>query len=155
MASIKINSADMKQLQRKIEQLKKIDSSILGNEIGKSAFLIDQQAKKNISAAGFSHSKGGLTKGQKFNLNKAAKEVEILNDTKYSAFIEFGTRHKPIKLDDMLELGIPASYAAQFKANPLKKPTNVTAKPFFFSAVRVGFRSLLKQLDRQIKKAMK
>jgi len=155
MADIKINQADMKNLQNSIDKLLNIDKAILGAEIGKAAFLIDRKAKRNIASAGFSASSGGLSRGQKVNLNKQEKKAEILNDKKYAPYIEFGTRYKTIKLDDMLELGIPASYAAQFKASPLKKPTNITAKPFFFSAIRVGFKSLLDNLEKQIKKALK
>lgn len=145
----------MKRLNDRIEKMKRIDQQILGAEIGKAALFIDGKAKRNIASAGFSASSGGLSRGQKFVLDKMNKQVEILNDKKYAPYIEFGTRYKTIKLDDMLELGIPASYAEQFKANPLKKPSNVTAKPFFFSAVRVGFKSLLDRLEMQIKKSMK
>lgn len=156
MASIKINNADMKRLNDRIEKMKLIDKKILGAEIGKAAYLIDEKAKRNIASAGFTASSGGLSKGQKIEpKQKNTKKVMIFNDTKYAPYIEFGTRHKTIKLDDMLELGIPASYAEKFKANPLKKPSNVTAKPFFFSAVRVGFKSLLDRLEMQIKKSMK
>lgn len=151
MADIKINPKDLKDLQSKLNKLKDIDSRKLGNEIALSGTKITLRAKRAIAGSGFDHSRGGLMSGQKDIYNRSKKTVDIVNDTPYSPYIEFGTRFKTIKLDDMLKLGISPQYAAQFKANPLKKPTNITAKPFFFGSVRIEFQKLLNRLDRIIK----
>ena len=78
------------------------------------------------------------------------KMARVFSKAFYSPFIEFGTRDGNMKFDDMLELGIPKSYAEQFKANPLKKKTNLNARPFFFSSIRVELKNLLDRLDRRL-----
>ena len=45
----------------------------------------------------------------------------------YAPYVEFGTGGN-VTLDDMLELGIPASYAEQFKG---AKEGNMRPQPFF------------------------
>lgn len=52
----------------------------------------------------------------------------------------------------MLELGIPKSYAAQFKG---AKPGYMKPQPFFFSSARIGLKKLLMRLNGEIKKAIK
>ena len=53
----------------------------------------------------------------------------------------------------MLELGIPASYASQFKGKGIKD-VNLPARPFFFNAARIGLKNLLVRLNGEIKKAI-
>lgn len=151
MADIKINPKDLRDLQSKLNKLKDIDKRKLGTQIGKTGKDITRRAQRAIAGSGFDHARAGLKDGQKDIYNPSKKTVDIVNDTPYSPYIEFGTRFKTIKLDDMLKLGISPQYAAQFKANPLKKPTNVTAKPFFFGSIRIEFQKLLDRLDRIIK----
>jgi hypothetical protein len=54
----------------------------------------------------------------------------------------------------MIELGIPPSYAAQFKGKGIRE-VNLPARPFFFSSARIGFKNLLNRLNGEIKKAIK
>ena len=68
-------------------------------------------------------------------------------------YVEFGTGGS-VDLTDMLELGIPASYAAQFKGKGIKN-VNLPARPFFFNAARIGLKNLLVRLNGEIKKAIK
>jgi hypothetical protein len=59
-----------------------------------------------------------------------------------------------VDLTDMTELGIPESYAAQFKGKGIRE-VNLPARPFFFSSARIGFKNLLNRLNGEIKKAIK
>ena len=52
--------------------------------------------------------------------------------------------------DDMLELGIPSSYAMQFKGKGIRE-VNLPARPFFFSSARVGFKNLYKRVDNRLR----
>lgn len=155
MIDVKIDAKGLNDLKSKINKLQELDRKVLSNEIARSAYTIDKKAKAALKSANFSHSKGGLLQHQDVTVDKAKKQAVIFNGQKYAPFIEFGTRFKKIKLDDMVALGIPKKYAEQFKASPLKKATNITAKPFFFPSVRYGFNILLDRLNKQIKNSLK
>ena len=59
-----------------------------------------------------------------------------------------------VKLDDMLELGIPASYAQQFKGKGIKE-VNLPARPYFFSSAREGLNDLFMRLKKQLRNSVK
>lgn len=155
MIDVKIDNKDIRELQQKIKKLAQIDKSGLGNEIGKTAAFINYKAERALAAANFDQSKGGLIQGQDFGYDKASKTATIENTQNYAPFIEFGTRYKKIELEDLKALGLPVQYAAQFKASPLKKATNITAKPFFFPSVRFGMQKLLLSLRKRLNNAIK
>lgn len=155
MIDVKIDNKDIRELQQKIKKLAQIDKAGLGNEIGKTAAFIDFKAKRTLAAANFDQSKGGLIQKQSYGYDKANKSATIENSQNYAPFIEFGTRYKKIELEDLKALGLPVQYAAQFKASPLKKATNITAKPFFFPSVRFGMQKLLLSLRKRLNNAIK
>ena len=68
----------------------------------------------------------------------------------YAPYVEFGTGSK-VDLTDMLALGIPSSYAAQFKGKGIKK-INLPARPFLFNSARKGLQMLLLRLTKRIQK---
>ena len=67
--------------------------------------------------------------------------------------MEFGTG-RLVDLEDLTDLGLPASYAMQFKGKGIKE-VNLPARPFFFSSVRIELKKLLDRLDKTIKKITK
>lgn len=167
MANIKINNRDLKQLSRKINELRKLSDKGLSTELGTTVALADARMKRTISGSGFKQSKGGLIQGQ--NYGKNGNEAYVENVTNYSPYVEFGIG-KGVDLSEMRELGISASYAAQFKGkgftgtipvnlgtkeNPnwrqITFPQDRAAKPFFFPAVRVELQNLLDRLIKRIK----
>jgi hypothetical protein len=56
-----------------------------------------------------------------------------------------------VKIDDMVSLGIPPSYAMQFKGKGLRE-VNLPARPFLFSSARIEYNKLLNRLNNRIKK---
>jgi len=48
-------------------------------------------------------------------------------------------------------LGIPESYAMQFKGKGVKK-VNLPARPYFFNSIRRQLKILLKNIDTKLKK---
>ena len=84
---------------------------------------------------------------------RKGKTVEVIAGAHYAPYVEFGTGGS-VDLNDMLQLGIPASYAAQFKGKGIRD-VNLPARPFFFSSGRIGFKNLLNRLKGEIKKAIK
>lgn len=141
---IKINQSDLAQLKKKLDNLRTFDKTTLSNEIGKTGADISRIAKRAAPV-----DKGTLR--QSIRYQKQGKTVEVIAGAKYAPYVEFGTGAF-VTFDDMLELGIPKSYAAQFKGS---KPGYMKPQPFFFGSARIGLKKLLTRLNGEIKKAIK
>ena len=135
--SVKINQSDLKLLKKKLDNLRAFDKKTLSNEIGKTALEISRLAKQNAPV-----DTGTLR--QSIRAEKKGKTAEVVAGAKYAPYVEFGTGSQ-VDLSDMLELGIPESYAAQFKGKGVKK-INLPARPFFFCSARIGFIDLIYRL---------
>ena len=141
---IKINQSDLAQLKKKLDNLRTFDKTTLSNELGKTGADISRIAKRAAPV-----DKGTLR--QSIRYQKQGKTVEVIAGAKYAPYVEFGTGAF-VNFDDMLELGIPKSYAAQFKG---AKPGYMKPQPFFFGSARIGLKKLLMRLNGEIKKAIK
>jgi len=141
---IKINQSDLAQLKKKLDNLRTFDKTTLSNELGKTGADISRISKK---AAPSDYG----TLRQSIRYQKQGKTVEVIAGAKYAPYVEFGTGAF-VTFDDMLELGIPKSYAAQFKGS---KPGYMKPQPFFFGSARIGLKKLLTRLNGEIKKAIK
>lgn len=144
--SVKINQSDLKVLKNKLDNLRAFDKKTLSNEIGRTALEISRLSKQNAPV-----DTGTLR--QSIRAEKKGKTAEVVAGAKYAPYVEFGTGSQ-VDLSDMLELGIPESYAAQFKGKGVKN-INLPARPFFFSSARIGFNDLLNRLKGQINNAIK
>jgi len=142
---MKINSSDLAQLKKKLNNLRAFDKKTLSNELGRAAMDIARLAKQNAPV-----DKGTLK--QSIKSERKGKTVEVIAGAHYAPYVEFGTGGM-VDLDDMLQLGIPASYAAQFKGKGIKE-VNLPARPFFFSSARIGFKTLLNRLKGELKNAI-
>ena len=146
--SIKIDKSDLAQLKKKLDNLRAFDKKTLSNELGTAGLDIARIAKR---AAPLFKGSGGGTLRQSIKSEKKGKTVEIIAGAKYAPYVEFGTGSF-VNFDDMIELGIPVSYAAQFKGS---KPGYMKPQPFFFSSARIGLKKLLIRLNGEIQKAIK
>lgn len=142
--NIKIDQLDLAQLKKKLDNLRTFDKTTLSNELGKTGADISRIAKRAAPV-----DKGTLR--QSIRYQKQGKTVEVIAGAKYAPYVEFGTGAF-VTFDDMLELGIPKSYAAQFKG---AKPGYMKPQPFFFGSARIGLKKLLTRLNGEIKKAIK
>ena len=143
MISVKIKQSDLNELNRKLNQLKSFSKEGLSKEIGDTAAFSAARMKKTVV-----FDKSDLKK--QIGFGRIGKMARVFSKAYYSPFVEFGTRFGTLRFEDMLQLGIPKSYAEQFKASPLKKPTNQNARPFFFSSIRVELKNLLDRLDNRL-----
>ena len=143
---IKINQSDLSKLKKKLDNLRAFETKKLSNELGKTALEVVRFAKQNVVT-----DKGPLK--QSIKAERKNKSVDIVAGANYAPYVEFGTGGS-VDLNDMLQLGIPASYAAQFKGKGIRD-VNLPARPFFFSSGRIGFKNLLNRLNGEIKKAIK
>lgn len=144
--NIKIDQSDLSKLKKKLDNLRAFESQKLSNELGKTALDISRMAKQTAPV-----DSGSLK--QSIKAERKGKTVEVIAGAHYAPYVEFGTGGS-VDLNDMLELGIPTSYAAQFKGKGIRD-VNLPARPFFFSSARVGFKNLLNRLNGEIKKAIK
>lgn len=144
--NIKIDQSDLSKLKRKLDNLRTFESKKLSNELGRTGFDIVKLAKRSAPV-----DKGSLK--QSIGLQKSGKSITVFANAHYAPYVEFGTGGM-VDLDDMTKLGIPESYAQQFKGKGLRD-VNLPARPFFFSSARVGFKNLLNRLNGEIKKAIK
>ena len=143
---IKIKQSDLSKLKKKLDNLRAFDSKTLSAELGKTGLEIVATAKRNVKV-----DKGALK--QSIKAQRSGKKINIIAGAHYAPYVEFGTGGM-VDLTDMIELGIPPSYAAQFKGKGIRE-VNLPARPFFFNAARIGFRNLLVRLNKQIKNAIK
>ena len=144
--NIKIDQSDLSKLKKKLDNLRAFESQKLSNELGKTALDISRMAKQTAPV-----DSGSLK--QSIKAERKGKTVEIIAGAHYAPYVEFGTGGS-VDLNDMLQLGIPASYAAQFKGKGIRD-VNLPARPFFFSSGRIGFKNLLNRLNGEIKKAIR
>lgn len=143
---IKINQSDLSQLNKKLDNLRAFDKKTLSNELGRSAMDIVRMAKQNAPV-----DKGTLK--QSIKSERKGKTVEVIAGANYAPYVEFGTGGM-VDLNDMLQLGIPPSYAAQFKGKGIKE-VNLPARPFFYNAARIGLKNLLVRLKGELNNAIK
>ena len=153
--SLKINQSDLAKLKMKLNNLRAFDKKTLSNELAITAFDIARRAKKAAPVAKQQKNKKilGGTLRQSIRAELKGKTVEVIAGAHYAPYIEFGTGGQ-VNLDDMLELGIPASYAEQFKGKGLRN-VNLPPRPFFFSSAREGLKDLLVRLNNELNKAIK
>lgn len=148
--SVKVDKKDLRLLTSKLENFKDFNKKVDLRLRVSSQKTANEAASK--TPANDSHLRLSI------RANKQKKSVyDVIVGATYGAFIEWGTRHKFSKssLKDMRDLGIPSSYAEQFKSTPLKRATNLTAKPYFFPAVRKNWKKTLKLLEKDIKNIVK
>jgi HK97 gp10 family phage protein len=144
--NIKINQNDLLKLKNKLDKMRAFESKTLSNELGKTGLEIVRLAKREVPAP-----TGTLRNS--ISTQKSGKSVNVVAAANYAPYVEFGTGGS-VDLTDMTELGIPESYAAQFKGKGIRE-VNLPARPFFFSSARIGFKNLLNRLNGEIKKAIK
>jgi HK97 gp10 family phage protein len=144
--NIKINQSDLSKLKNKLDKMRAFESRTVSAELGKTGLDIVRMAKREVKAP-----TGTLRNS--ISAQKNGKSVDVIAAAHYAPYVEFGTGGS-VDLTDMLELGIPPSYAAQFKGKGIKE-VNLPARPFFFSSARIGFKNLLNRLNGEIKKAIK
>jgi HK97 gp10 family phage protein len=144
--NIKINQNDLLKLKNKLDKMRAFESKTLSNELGKTGLEIVRLAKRAAPV-----DKGALK--QSISTQRSGKSVNVVAAANYAPYVEFGTGGS-VDLTDMTELGIPESYAAQFKGKGIRD-VNLPARPFFFSSARIGFKNLLNRLNGEIQKAIK
>jgi len=143
--NVKINQSDLRSLNNKIKFLRSIDKQKLSSELGRAALDISRTAKKTVKV-----DSGNLK--QSITTEVQSKRVSVIAGANYAPYVEFGTGGL-VDLTDMKELGIPESYAAQFKGKGIRE-VNLPARPFLFNSARIGLNKLMNRLKKIINKGV-
>ena len=151
---VEINKKDLKALQSKFKDLNKFDK-YLDKEISVMAAKSRAEAVERYTA------QWGTSTGNLRNAIRAGRKKLLHHyikiGVKYAAYLEWGTRRKfkPGNLKLLDELGIPRSYAAQWKASPLKRMTNIEGRPYFFPSIKNQIKEMNKRLKKRLQKITK
>ena len=141
-----MDQSDLSKRKNKLDKMRAFESKTLSNELGKTGLEIVRLAKRSAPV-----DNGALK--QSISAQRSGKSINVVAAAHYAPYVEFGTGGR-VDLTDMTQLGIPPSYAAQFKGKGIRD-INLPARPFFFSSARIGFKNLLNRLNGEIKKAIK
>ena len=141
-----INQKDLQSLYKKLAFLQSYDKKELSRELSYTASQIDRRAKKSAPV-----DTGNLR--QSIGYEVGNKKISVFARANYAPYIEFGTGGG-VDLSDMQQLGIPDSYAAQFKGKG-EKVVNFPARPFFFSSVRYEYKQPFQRISKNINKRLK
>jgi len=142
----KIDQNGLNELLAKIEALKKYSRQEVSNELGAIAQYSAKRAQRKAPK-----DKGPLGQGIKGGI--IGKQAVVMSTAKYSPYVEFGTG-RMVDLDDMQQLGIPDSYAAQFKGKGIRE-VNLPARPFFFNSIRIELQKGLVRIKDKLDKITK
>jgi len=140
----KISQPHLKALNKKISKLKGLSEQQLSNALASVAFDAARIAKQNVVV-----DNGDLKRS--ISASKVDKNTVVFKaSVKYAPYVEYGTG-RLVNLSEMEELGIPASYAAQFKGKGIRE-VNLPARPFFFSSLRIALAKGMIDINNRIKK---
>ena len=138
-----IDKADLAKLQNKMKQLRNLDKQELSNMLGNFALKTQAEMRDIVP-----FKQGDLQ--ESINVSEQNKQVVFEAGMHYAPYVEFGTG-RFVDLEQLKQLGIPESYAMQFKGKGVKK-VNLPARPYFFNSIRRQLKILLKNIDTKLKK---
>lgn len=151
---VEINQKDLKALQKRFDSLEKFDK-YLDKELS-----VTVKESENSAAMAFTANWGNPTGQGRASINSGKNKRlshYVRAEKSYMPFLEWGTRRlfNPSNLRFLDDLGIPRSYAKQFMATPLKKETNIPARPYFFPALKKAIKNLNKRIEKRLKQITK
>lgn len=147
MIKIRVDSKNMDDLRKRMDQLAKFSKQELSNELTTTAMQAVGRMKSTAP-----HDTGNL-RNQTGSERQNENTVVIFSRAPYAPYVEFGTG-RGVTLKFLQEAGFPASYAAQFKGKGIKKQA-MYARPFFFPAIRTELRLLNVRLYQKLKQLTK
>ena len=139
-----VNSKQLADIQKAIVEIKQKAKKELSSELATTAAMIARDAKRTAPI-----DTGNLRKTIGWE-RAGISSVRIFAKAPYSPYIEFGTG-RSVSLKYLTDLGISETYASQFKGKGIKD-INLSARPYFFPAVKVNFDLLYKRLEKILNK---
>ena len=133
-------------LQNKLKRLKEISGQELSNELAITAQMAVNTAKilAPVDTGGLRNSIAAE------RLNN--RNIRIYAGKEYAPYIEFGTG-RFVTFKYLQSLGIPSSYANQFKGAGIRK-VNIKPNPYFFQGIVREVVELERRLDQKLSKVV-
>jgi hypothetical protein len=159
---IKINPTDMAKLKKSMAKLRLLDKDGLSSELGTWALKTARDASARAPKK-----TGKLS--QNYFAERDKKTARVYNKKLYAPFVEFGTGNA-VDLSELKELGIPESYALQFKGQgktgtrrveingewrTITLPISLPARPHLFPSASANFKILFENIKKRITKDWK
>lgn len=159
---IKIDPTDMAKLKKSMAKLRLLDKGGLSSELGAWALKTARDASARAPKK-----TGKLS--QSYFAERDKKTARVYNKKLYAPFVEFGTGNA-VDLSELTALGIPKSYAMQFKGQgktgtrrvqidgewrTITLPINLPARPHLFPSASANFKILFENIKKRITKDWK
>jgi phage gpG-like protein len=141
-----VDPVNLKELDQKMKRLFKLSKQELSNEVGGWGLTTQRLAKERVP-----RDTGDLMKSIK--AQREGDQAVVEAGMKYAPYVEFGTG-RSVDLSEIDELGIPQSYAAQFKGKG-NKGVNLPARPYLYNSARQALHEMLSNMNRKIKNIVK
>ena len=141
-----VDPVDLKELDQKMKRLFKLSKQELSNEVGTWGLSTQRLAKERVPK-----DNNDLMKSIK--AQRKGDEAVVEAGMNYAPYVEFGTGRN-VDLSELDELGIPQSYAAQFKGKGIKE-VNLPARPYLYNSARQALHEMLSNMNRKIKNIVK
>lgn len=133
---IEMPESEQDKFKRWTEKLSKENDAEVNKLLVSTALTIERRAKMFAPV-----DMGLLRSSIRTNFKKDAKEVTVYVNRKYAPYPEFGTGNKVVIPDDVKD------YAMTFKGKG-KRKVNLRAQPYFFPAVRLGYKEMMMKLNQ-------
>ena len=141
-----VDPIDLKELESKMKNLFRLSKQELSNEVGTWGLTTQRLAKERVPK-----DNNDLMKSIK--AQRQGDQAVVEAGMNYAPYVEFGTG-RTVDLSELDELGIPQSYAAQFKGKGIKE-VNLPARPYLYNSARQALHEMLSNMNRKIKNIVK
>jgi HK97 gp10 family phage protein len=147
MFDTKINTNDLKKLQKKFKTLEQFSKKDAVQEMNRAIMHAHRLA---VSAAPVAKDYGGTLK-QSIKPEALKDGAELVAYAEYAPYVEFGTGSGYVKVNDATKLGIPEKYIKQFKGRGIKE-INMAPQPFFYGSVAKAYKNMLMRIEKRLKR---
>jgi phage gpG-like protein len=140
------NPKDMARAKARLMKIKAFSKKDLATTIATTISYIGGKAVSRAPVAG--KGKSGSTLRKSIETGISGTKAYVGFKAEYAPYVEFGTGGK-VDLKHLKALGIPDSYAAQFKGAGIKD-VNLKARPFLFNSAREGIKLMSLKLKKKL-----
>ena len=141
-----VDPIDLKELESKMKHLFKLSKQELSTEVGIWGTTTTRLAKERVP-------KDNNHLMKSISGRREGDQAVVEAKANYAPYVEFGTG-RTVDLSELDELGIPQSYAAQFKGKGIKE-VNLPARPYLYNSARQALHEMLSNMNRKIKNIVK
>lgn len=143
---IKIDPGDLTRLNNKISLLRKEAPRKLSTNIAHAVKFMENDAVANAP-----RDNGDLIRS--IGSEVVGMTAQVFANVKYAPYQEFGTGSL-VDSSDAEALGIPKATIKRLYKGKGKRKINIPPQPFFFPAVRKGFKKLLDGIEKDLKQLL-